>query len=153
MKKILIPLCIILAVYIGYDTFSNKNSSETTISKTDQPKEKIKVYPFEPEIELPNVDTNPLLGDYSAEVKNDKLTASLTLSLMEGNKISHSRSINRSGVITEGEVTGEYIIKGNLLNFTFPEMRDKEVFPMEMLILTIAKDNSISSGQVKFTKL
>lgn len=156
MRKILIPLCVILVLYIGYDQFmsesSSKNESESSLSKTEQPKEKIKVYRFEPEVEVPDVDIDPLLGNYSAQVENDKLTASLQLTLSEGNQISHSRSINRSGDLTEGEVTGEYVIEGNVLTFTFPEMRDKEVFPMEMLILTIAKDNSISSGKVQFTK-
>lgn len=157
MRKILIPLCVILALYIGYEQFTNENKSkninESSLSKSEEAKDSIKIHHYEPEVELPNIDTNPLLGDYSAKVNNDKLSASLTLSLLPDQKIKHFRSIDRAGVISEGEITGEYVVEGNLLTFTFPETRDKEVFPMGKLILTVAKDNSISSGEVQFTKI
>tara|TARA_R110002167_G_scaffold6201_1_gene28360 strand:- start:523 stop:939 length:417 start_codon:yes stop_codon:yes gene_type:complete len=105
-----------------------------------------------PEEEIQDIDDNPLLGKYSATVENEKLTAEITFELMAEQKIKHYRSVNRNGIVTEGTVEGQYVIDGDLLEFTFPQSRDKEVFPMGMLILKVAKNNNISSGKVNFVK-
>ena len=154
MKKILIPFIILLALYIGYNKFTAdvEPTEQVTEATTEEPVKDIYIkYVKEPEVE--DIDDNPLLGTYSGSVKNDILTASIKFELMPDQKISHYRYVDRQGVVSEGSVEGEYVIEGDRLEFTFPEARDKEVFPMGMLILNVDSDNNISSGKVNFVKL
>ena len=158
MQKILLPFIILLALYIGYDALTSDaeptESTKTTevVAATEEPVKDIFVkYVKEPVIA--DIDDNPLLGKYSASVENDKLTAAIKVEILSDKRIKHYRYVDRHGAVTEGTVEGQYIIDGDKLEFTFPESRDKAVFPMGMLILKVAKDNSISSGAVQFTKL
>jgi hypothetical protein len=154
MKKILIPFIILLALYIGYNKFTSdvEPTEQITENSAEEPIKDVYVkYVKEPEVE--DIDDNPLLGEYSASVKNGNITADIKFELMPNQKISHYRYVDRDGVISEGIVEGEYVIVGDTLEFTFPEARDKNVFKMGMLILKVDRDNNISSGTVNFVKL
>jgi len=155
MNKFLISFIILLALYLGYQSFltDEPNPSEEEVLVSEPEKEKRIIHHYTPKPEVPDVDVSPLLGKYTASVENDKVAAALNIELMADNKIVHYRSINRDGEIYEATVQGEYTIDGDRLLFTFPEERNKEVFKMGMLILTVAKDNTISSGRVKFVKV
>mgnify|MGYP003571689800 CR=1 FL=1 len=150
MKKILLPLIILLALYLGYEKLTADVPPETATTAEEPAKDIFVEYVKEPEI--PDIDDNPLLGEYSANITNDKLSATVKFEIMANKKIKHYRNVNRDGVIAEGTVEGKYVIDGDQLKFTFPESRDKKVFPMEMLILKVDTNNNISSGKVNFVK-
>jgi hypothetical protein len=151
MNKILIPLIILILLYLGYNTLTSDDKPVETVVEVEPPIKDIFVdYIDEPEVA--DIDDNPLMGEYSANIENDNLTAAIKFELMADQKIKHYRYVDRNGVVTQGNVEGQYVIDGDLLEFTFPESRDEEVFPMGMLILKVAKDNSISSGSINFIK-
>ncbi|MEP1447563.1 MAG: hypothetical protein ABJK37_15770 [Paraglaciecola sp.] len=154
MNKILIPLIILVSLYLAYNWFQTDEviSDETAIELSDSKKQERIIHNYDPEPEVPDVDVNPLLGKYVANVDNDNVSAEINVELLPNNRIVHYRYVNRDGMISEATVEGQYVVNGDRLEFTFPEERNKEVFKMPMLILSVAEDNTISSGIVKFVK-
>jgi hypothetical protein len=162
MQKVLVIFIVVLASYLVFEQFNNEDDSVEPVKASaikmsnKSVKERVSPEPlYEVEAtDIPEVDSfnnDYIEATYAATLDEDHIKASLRFSFSKDGTFRDYRDMSFP-TSKAGEATGTYTVDGALLNLTYNEDRDQQVFKFSQAQMSLHKDGTLRTGTVVLNK-